>query len=128
MAKKSEKQNRQGEGGGRGNKKAVDWNWAGRLAKLHCTKEEIARTLEMDDKTLLARCKEDHGCTFEEWIEQFKTSWKVSLRRAQRKSALGGNVTMQIFLGKNDLGQTDKQDHNFSGSFTVNIPKDDAKL
>ena len=33
---------------------------------------------------------------------------KMRLRQLQWKSAENGNVTMQIFLGKNILGQQDK--------------------
>jgi len=33
---------------------------------------------------------------------------RLSLKRAQWKSAMGGNVAMLIWLGKQDLGQSDK--------------------
>ena len=36
----------------------------------------------------------------------------MSLRRQQFKSAEAGNVTMQIWLGKQYLGQTDKVEEN----------------
>jgi hypothetical protein len=41
-------------------------------------------------------------------IEKGRETAKASLRRFQWKSAAGGNVTMQIWLGKQLLGQTDK--------------------
>lgn len=44
----------------------------------------------------------------EVWDEG-RESGKASLRRMQFKAAQGGNVTMQIWLGKQYLGQQDKQ-------------------
>jgi len=41
-----------------------------------------------------------------------RQEYKLALRRAQHAKAVEGNdTTMQIWLGKNTLGQTDKQDH-----------------
>ena len=37
---------------------------------------------------------------------------KASLRRMQYKAAEGGNVTAQIWLGKQILGQKDKLEHS----------------
>jgi hypothetical protein len=41
----------------------------------------------------------------------------MSLRRLQWKSAEAGNTTMQIFLGKQWLDQTEKTDDNISVDF-----------
>ena len=46
-----------------------------------------------------------HSCIFT--IEKGREHAKISLRRMQFKSAEGGNVTMQIWLGKQLLGQRD---------------------
>lgn len=46
---------------------------------------------------------------------------KRSLRRMQWKSAKGGNATMQIWLGKQLLGQTDKQDITSGGESLVKV-------
>ena len=40
----------------------------------------------------------------------------MSLRRLQWKSATGGNIVMQIFLGKQYLGQSDRQAFEHSGA------------
>lgn len=45
-----------------------------------------------------------------ETFERAKEKGKSSLRRLQFKSAQDGNVTMQIWLGKQLLGQKDKQE------------------
>lgn len=72
------------------------------LAKIQCTYEEIAAVLRISPDTL--------SRNYAERIKEFRSAGKGSLRKAQWKAALGGNVTMQIWLGKNELGQSDKQE------------------
>jgi len=43
-------------------------------------------------------------------VEKGAATGRTSLRQAQFKLALAGNATMQIWLGKQLLGQTDKTD------------------
>jgi hypothetical protein len=45
---------------------------------------------------------------FTEFREENNSLGKVSLRRAQLQTAMAGNHIMQIWLGKQWLGQTDK--------------------
>lgn len=41
-------------------------------------------------------------------IKSIPKDGKISLRRAQMKAALNGNASLLIWLGRNCLGQTDK--------------------
>ena len=77
------------------------------MGRLQCTQAEVAAMFRCSVDTIRDRLEKDEefSCTFKRGMEE----GKVSLRRAQFKSALGGNVTMQIWLGKQLLGQTDKQ-------------------
>jgi DNA-binding Lrp family transcriptional regulator len=76
------------------------------LAKLRCTNTEIARVLGCSTRTLRNR--------FKEVIAKGREEANVSLRHMQWRSAENGNVTMQIWLGKQYLGQTDKVDEHVS--------------
>ena len=87
-----------------------EWSSVDYMCMIHCTGEEIAGVLGMDYDTLNRNCKEQKGCLISEYIKQHQNGGKMSLRRAQWKSAEGGNVTMQIWLGKQWLGQKDQQD------------------
>lgn len=69
------------------------------LAEIHCTYDEISAVVGCSTDTLKRR--------FADLIEKGRQQGKTSLRRAQFKSALDGNVTMQIWLGKQHLEQTD---------------------
>ena len=97
--------------GKRGTKLTViDWALVQRLAAIQCTGVEIASALNIDYKTLERACKREQHIKLGEWIGAKRGSGKVSLRRHQWKSVESGNVAMQIWLGKNWLGQKDKSD------------------
>ena len=69
------------------------------LAAIGCTDREIARWFDIAETTL--------RYNFSDILEKGRNDLKQSLRRAQLKLALGGNAVMQIWLGKNILGQSD---------------------
>ena len=77
------------------------------LASIQCTDEEIASVLGCSVDLLTNK---NNGKVFLEAKEAGQLSGKASLRRMQFKTAEGGNATMQIWLGKQYLGQKDKQD------------------
>lgn len=70
-----------------------------KLAKLWCTMQEMAEWFEIPRETL--------KYNFSDLIAKGRSETKQALRRAQIKSALGGNTSMQIWLGKNILGQAE---------------------
>ncbi len=84
-------------------KKIIDYTMVEKLASLMCTQIEIAEFLDLSVRTLQ---RDDEFCRiYKKGIEK----GKMSLRRMQWKHA-ERNPAMAIFLGKNYLGQTDKQD------------------
>ena len=80
-----------------------------KLCVLQCTKQDIANWYECSEDTIENWCKRTYGETFSAVFAQKREKGRVSLRRMQWKSAENGNVTMQIFLGKQYLGQKDQQ-------------------
>lgn len=86
------------------------WKSVDYMCMIHCTGEEIAGVLGMDYDTLNRNCKDTKGCYISEYIKEHQMGGKMSLRRAQWKSAESGNVSMQIWLGKQWLGQKESQE------------------
>ena len=82
----------------------IDYKAVEKLASLMCTQEEIANFLGCSVDTL-QRDKEFSGI-----YKKGMDNGKMSLRRLQYQSAQDGNVTMQIWLGKQWLGQRDNLD------------------
>lgn len=88
----------------------IDWEQAEKLAQIQCTGEEIAHVLGFSYDTLVRRISETYEKTFAEWYKSNSDKGKMSLRRWQMESARKGNAAMQIWLGKQYLGQKDKQE------------------
>ena len=78
----------------------IDTKQVQKLASLGCTNKEIS---------------EFFGCSadlleksYSEFLTKGSAEQRIRLRQLQWQSAEKGNVVMQIFLGKNMLGQQDK--------------------
>ena len=78
----------------------IDPEQVRRLAQIQCPVTEIAAFFGCDPKTIYNR--------FSTEIEKGRENGKTKLRQAQYQTAMSGNVSMQIWLGKQLLGQTDK--------------------
>jgi hypothetical protein len=83
-------------------KKIIDYQLVEDLSQIQCTQEEISQILDISSRTL--QKDEEFLRIYKKGIE----SGRMSLRRMQYKSAMNGNVTMQIWLGKQYLNQMDK--------------------
>jgi hypothetical protein len=85
---------------GRGkNRKVVPPDEVWKLAALGCTMEEMADWFQINGETL--------KYNFSDYIAKGRAELKRRLRSAQIKTALAGNATLLIWLGKQYLGQTD---------------------
>jgi hypothetical protein len=100
---------------------ALDYKTLDGLCKLQCTGEECASVLEISYDALTDALRRDGHDGFPEYFKKMGSGGKASLRRMQWRAAEGGNATMQIWLGKQYLSQTDKTDLNtaLSGSLTT---------
>lgn len=82
-------------------KKHVDLELVEKLAHIQCTHSEIASALGVSVDTL------SRDRSFAEVYTRGAQSGRKSLRRMQFESANKGNIAMQIWLGKQYLGQSD---------------------
>ena len=82
------------------------------LCAIQCTQAEICSVLDVCEDTVLKWCKEEYGMSFSEVFRKKRELGCMSLRRKQMELALSGNATMQIFLGKNLLQQSDNPIHD----------------
>ena len=93
----------------------IDYEVVDKLCHIQCTGEEIASVLGIDYDTLQRAVKRDHKKSFAEYSEQKRSGGKASLRRMQWKAAESGNTTMLIWLGKQMLNQSDKNQTELTG-------------
>jgi len=104
----------------------IDWGVVTNYLKAQCDSVGIAGILGISVDTLYRRCKIDNKIDYTVFVEQKKSEGKEMLRAVQFKTALGSkneginpNVTMQIWLGKQYLGQEDKQKVDSTITFPV---------
>tara|TARA_Y100000310_G_C20448854_1_gene699727 strand:+ start:275 stop:586 length:312 start_codon:yes stop_codon:yes gene_type:complete len=80
----------------------IDTDQVEKLAGLGCTNVEIASFFNCSE-SLLSK-------SYSRFITKGKDKGKIRLRQWQLKAAEQGNVAMLIWLGKQMLNQTDKQE------------------
>lgn len=78
------------------------------LCAMMASKKEICSVLLVTDKTLDAWCKRTYGVSYAEAYEQKSSNGKIRLRRNQLKLS-EKSAAMAIWLGKQWLGQTDRE-------------------
>ena len=97
-------------------RKVIDWDLVEKLSTIQCTTAEIARIIGVSESTL------DHNKKFVQIHKKGLDEGRMSLRRLQWKKANDGNVTMLIWLGKQYLGQKDRQEiSGENGPIVTNI-------
>ncbi len=104
----------------------IDWQKFEFACKLLATKEEICGLLEVSDATLQRNIKEKYDDTFEGVLKKYSGEAKISLRRWQMKKAQDGSVPILIWLGKQHLGQRDKNEISGIDGGTIDIKLDFA--
>ena len=87
---------------GRPKKHDLDTQQVIQLAGFGCTNTEMASFFGCSETTLTRN--------YGEYLTKGRDEGKIRLRQLQWNSAKKGNVTMQIWLGKQVLGQTEKSE------------------
>ena len=80
-----------------------------KLCEIQCTQEEIACFFSCSVDSVNTWCKRVYGRKFAEVFVEKRGAGRVSIRRSQFRLA-EFNPTMSIWLGKQYLSQTDKQE------------------
>jgi hypothetical protein len=78
------------------------------LASFGCSTIEIARLHNCDDSTIRNRFRNE--------LERGRENMKIKLRQLQWKQAENGNTSLLIFLGKQYLGQSDRNELELVGN------------
>lgn len=132
MAKKAKKKGKRGPAKGEGGRPPIelDETTFKELCKIQCTLVEIAAILKVSEPTLITWVKRTYNDTFLSVFKKFSSEGKMSLRRTMFRTAIGTptrvdrddkgksviiegikpNPTIQIWLSKQHLGMTDKNE------------------
>ena len=98
----------------------IDWELVQKLAHIQCTQAEIATAVGVSVDTLHRHPE------FAEVHKRGAEGGRKSIRRMQFESATKGSIAMQIWLGKQYLGQRDNLDQRVNAD--VQIRADYSKL
>lgn len=96
-------------------RKEIDKRQFETLCAIMCTELEICEVFDISEDTLNRWCKREYGQTFAETYKKKSAKGKASLRRLQFQLA-EKSPAMAIFLGKNYLGQSDKDSYDMLNS------------
>lgn len=94
----------------------IDIDQLDKLCAIHCTTKEIADFFNVSHDSIERFIKNKFGMTFGEYRDQKSSNGKISLRRAQYRAAMEGNVQMLIWLGGQWLGQS-----NLNKTMNMNV-------
>lgn len=88
-----------------------------------------AEKLGISIDSLARRIKEKTGLDFAEYKQQKQEPMRINLMKKQYDIAMNGNVSMLIWLGKQYLGQSEKQEQKIeTGSLKIEILKEENEL
>ncbi len=89
----------------------IDWNEVGRLLQAGCDGVQCAAYFGIDENTLYNRSKEDNNISFSDFLRQNRYKGDALIHAKQFECALKDkDKAMLIWLGKQRLGQRDKQE------------------
>jgi hypothetical protein len=99
----------------------IDWGEVDRYLQAQCDGTAIASILGIHPDTLYRACDEKYKMTFTAYSAIKKAEGVELLKAKQFQTAMEGNVTMQVWLGKQYAGQRDKIDNEHQGAIQINV-------
>lgn len=88
----------------------IDWGAVIDLLKIGSSAAEVCAVLGISDRTLRKQVLNDHNMEWAEFARCGKAKGRNMLRSKQFEVAMDGDKTMLIWLGKQRLGQAEKQE------------------
>jgi hypothetical protein len=87
----------------------IDWDQFDKLCAIQATLTDIAAWFSCSVDTIERAVKREQKMSFAEYFAIKRGRGKIGLRRKQYEVAMAGNVPMLIWLGKQYLDQSEKQ-------------------
>ena len=100
--------------------KEFDWKVLDAILQFKPSKRDCCEIVGVSEDTIERRIREKFDMTFSEYRDLKMARTRYNLAKKQYDVAMSGNTALLIWLGKQWLGQTDKQDINNNGSITIN--------
>lgn len=88
----------------------INWEVMDGILQFGARLTDCVELVGVSDVTIQKKIKEKFNMTFTEYRDLKMSKMRIKLLQKQYDSAMSGNVAMLIFLGKQYLGQSDKQE------------------
>jgi AraC-like DNA-binding protein len=107
--------------------KEFDWKLIDSILQFGARLIDCCEMLEVSEDTVQRKIKSEFDCTFSEYRERKMSKMRMKLLQKQFDVAMSGNVALLIWLGKQHLGQVDKQEAELkSGEIKIILPTEKA--
>ena len=108
--------------------KHFDWKVLDAILQFKASKRDCAELINISEDTIERRIKKKFQLTFSEYRDRKMAQPRHSIARRQYEIAMAGNATMLIWLGKQWLGQTEKQEIDQTTTAKIVIEQADKDL
>lgn len=100
----------------------IDWKIVDELLEAGCEGTHVAAYYGIHPDTLYNRCKEEHGTDFSAYKAEKRAKGDIKLLKVQFEAAtIDKDKVMMIWLGKQRLGQKEKQETDLNHSGGVQL-------
>ena len=96
----------------------INWDEVNKYLVAGCSGVQVASNIGIHEDTLYRRCQQIYGKGFTAYAAEKRQKGNSMLHAKQFQVAMGGNVSMLVWLGKQRLGQEEnpKSQEDFNGS------------
>lgn len=109
-------------------KKELDWRLIDSILQYGASLVDCSDICEMSEDSVQNKIKAKYGVTFSEYRDRKKSKMRMKLRQKQFDLALKGNVPLLIWLGKQELGQSDRAENTNTDKIEITIDSSDSEL
>lgn len=106
----------------------LNWDVLNAILQYGATLPDCSEMLGVSEDTIQRAVKKEHRLTFSEYRNKKMGRVRIKLLQKQIEVAMSGSVPLLIWLGKQYLGQLDKQEVVQSGGQTIKIEKIEEDL
>lgn len=108
---------------GAGRKKYnIDWKVVDHYLTCGCSGAQVAAKIGIGSDCLYLRVKEEFGVDFSAYMQQKRATGETLVKEAQFDEAVRKrNTSMLIWIGKQMLGQSERQEVAHSGNIPIQI-------
>lgn len=105
----------------------INWELLDSVLELGARLIDCSDFLKVSEDTIQNKIRERFGLTFSQYRDKKLSKMRMKLLQKQFEIAMKGNVALLIWLGKQHLGQSDKQEIVNDSKVSLKLSHDEKK-